>query len=93
MLQCTLTFDTAATDGDVDALFVRPLTKLAMIIDPNGPENKRRPPLVRVKWSLHPASDIIGVITSVATTFTTFLPSGVPVGAVLAEGPAWSTSI
>ena len=47
------------------------LLKLASAIDPDGPEEKRRPPRVSVKWGVLP--EFQGVIESIGTKYTMFV--------------------
>jgi hypothetical protein len=47
--------------------------------DADGPEDKKRPPKVGVKWGKLP--EFQGVIESVSTKYTMFLPDGTPVRA------------
>ena len=49
--------------------------------DPNGAEDKKRPPKVGVRWGVGKLPEFQGVIESVATKYTMFLPDGTPVRA------------
>lgn len=77
-----LEFDTSAGGTDVHAAHVVGLVALAMIMDPSpmAPEDKRRPPRVRVADG---AGAILfeGVVESVETRYTQFLANGTPVRA------------
>lgn len=76
-----LFFDTYEQGTDVHALYVTKLQQLALIMDADGEEIRKRPPLVRVLWGTGlPA--FYGVIESVDTKYTMFLPSGVAVRAM-----------
>jgi hypothetical protein len=75
-----LLFDTFDLGTDVDAAHVAALMQLAMIMDPGGPEDRKRPTRVRVVWGSMP--DFEGVIESVNVKYTMFLPDGTPVRAV-----------
>jgi hypothetical protein len=75
-----LFFDTYEMGTDVHALHVAPLLQLAMVMDPDGAEDKKRPTRVKVLWgtTLPPFE---GVIESIGTKYTMFLPTGIPVRA------------
>jgi hypothetical protein len=49
--------------------------------DPNGSEDKKRPPKVGVKWGAGKLPEFQGVIESVSAKYITFLPDGTPVRA------------
>jgi Contractile injection system tube protein len=75
-----LFFDTYEAGTDVEGLYVSKLLALAMVMDTNGAEDKKRPPRVKVQWGtgdLH----FDGVIESVSVKYTMFLPAGTPVRA------------
>lgn len=75
-----LFFDTYEKGTDVHASHVSKLLELAMVMEPNGSEEKKRPTRVQVIWGNGlPAFE--GVIESIGTKYTMFLPSGVPVRA------------
>lgn len=76
-----LMFDTYETATDVHATHVAPLLSLAMVMDPNGAEDKKRPTRVKVIWGAGVLPAFEGVIESVGTKYTMFLPSGMPVRA------------
>lgn len=76
-----LMFDGFETGTNVHTAFVDPLMKLTLVQDPNGPEDKRRPPRVSVKWGEGKLPEFQGVIESVSTKYTLFLPDGTPVRA------------
>ena len=59
-----LMFDTSESGVDVHDSFVANLLKLAAIQDENGPEDKKRPPKVAVRWGAFPEFE--GVIGSVS---------------------------
>jgi len=74
-----LMFDTYEQGTDVHATYVAALLKMAMVMDPNGSEDKKRPPRVKVQFGTLPAFQ--GVIESIGTKYTMFLPTGMPVRA------------
>ena len=76
-----LMFDTHEAGTNVHTVFVDSLVKLALVQDPNGAEEKRRPPRVGVKWGVGTLPEFQGVIDSVSTKYTMFLPDGTPVRA------------
>lgn len=75
-----LTFDTYESRQDVHTTYLSRLFALASVMEPSGPEDKRRPPRVKVVWG---ASGLVfeGVIEQLSTRYTAFLPTGVPVRA------------
>lgn len=75
-----LAFDTFDARTDVHAAYLAKLVALTTVMDPNGPEDKRRPTRVKVQWGQAPIS-FDGVIESTAIRYTTFLPDGTPVRA------------
>jgi hypothetical protein len=77
-----LLFDGFETGTNVHTQFVASLVKLASVQDANGPEDKRRPPRVGVKWGNGTLPEFLGVVESVATRYTMFLPDGTPVRAI-----------
>lgn len=77
-----LMFDGYEDEVNVHSKYVGPLLKLAMVrsSDQGAPEEKKRPPRVQVLWGGGlPAFE--GVIESVSTKYTMFLPNGTPVRA------------
>ena len=76
-----LMFDTFESRADVHAAFVANLVKLAMVQDPDGAEDRKRPPKVAVRWGGTKLPDFEGVIESISTKYTMFLPDGTPVRA------------
>ena len=76
-----LMFDGFESGTNVHTAFVDSLVRLACIQDPNGPEDKKRPPRVGVKWGTGRLPEFQGVIESVGTKYTLFLPDGTPVRA------------
>jgi hypothetical protein len=74
-----LMFDTFEAGTDVNTTFVDHLMKLALVQDPAGAAEKRRPPKVSVKWGKLP--ELQGVIEAVSTRYTMFEPDGTPVRA------------
>lgn len=75
-----LEFDTSADGTDVHGAYVSKLVALAMATDPNGPEAKKRPTRVKVTAGIG-AIAFEGVIESIGTKYTMFLPDGTPVRA------------
>ena len=76
-----LMFDGFETGTNVHTAFVDNLVKLALVQDPSGAEEKKRPPKVGVKWGSGKLPEFEGVIESVSTKYTMFLPDGTPVRA------------
>jgi hypothetical protein len=76
-----LVFDTYEAGTNVHTGFVENLLTLALVQDPNGAEDKKRPPKVAVKWAGGKLPEFQGVIESVSTKYTMFLPDGTPVRA------------
>jgi hypothetical protein len=76
-----LMFDAFESDGNVQVQ-VAMLQRMAMVRDPaeSAPEDKKRPPLVEVRWDGGLPS-FKGVIESVGTKYTMFSPKGHPVRA------------
>ncbi|HVV85095.1 MAG TPA: hypothetical protein VHE35_18650 [Kofleriaceae bacterium] len=79
-LSLELFFDTYESGGSVKTAFVDALTRLVRVIDPDGPEEQKRPPIVQVRWGTGMPT-FIGVINSLSTKLTMFLPDGTPVRA------------
>ena len=77
-----LLFDGFETATNVHTAFVENLLKLAMVKNPDGAEDAKRPPKVRVRWAGVTVPDFEGVIESVSTKYTMFLPDGTPVRAL-----------
>jgi hypothetical protein len=82
-LSMELMFDTYEEEGDVqDHLAL--LMRLATVIDPTATdhsEKDRRPSLVQVQWGKPDMPIFRGVISSISTKLTMFLPCGTPVRA------------
>jgi len=76
-----LFFDTFEAGTNVHTGFVENLVTLARVQDPNGSEDKKRPPKVGVKWGGGKLPEFQGVIESVSVKYTMFLPDGMPVRA------------
>jgi hypothetical protein len=81
----TLEFDTSADGTDVHSAYVTRLVALAMVMDSSAsaPEDKRRPMRVKVVDGAG-AIAFEGVIESIETRYTMFLPDGTPVQATCA---------
>lgn len=75
-----LMFDTSKQGTDVHATHVAGLLALAMVMDANGPEDKRRPTRVKISWGTS-LPTFEGVIESIGTKYTMFLADGTPVRA------------
>lgn len=80
-LSLELMFDTYEQETDVQD-YVKKLMKLTTVMEQsaNGEENKR-PSLVQVQWGKPDMPIFEGVIASVSTKLTMFMPSGMPVRA------------
>ncbi len=76
-----LMFDTYELGIDVHSTHVARLLSLAMVMDPNGTEDRKRPTRVQVRWGAGILPVFEGVIESVGTKYTMFLPDGTPVRA------------
>lgn len=82
-LSMELFFDTFEQETDVQ-VYLAKLLKLASVIDPdtsNHSEKDKRPTLVQVQWGKPDMPIFRGVISSLSTKLTMFLPSGTPVRA------------
>ena len=76
-----LMFDGFETGTNVHTAFVDNLIKLTLAQDPNGAEDKKRPPKVGVRWGSGKLPEFQGVVETVSTKYTMFLPDGTPVRA------------
>jgi hypothetical protein len=76
-----LLFDTYEEGGNVHTKYVADLVKLSMVRNPDGSEEEKRPPKVGVKWADGALPEFLGVVESVGTKYTMFLPDGTPVRA------------
>ena len=74
-----LFFDEYESGGNVHTKYVEKLLGFTRVMDPSksAPEDKRRPTRVRIAWG-GGIPDFEGVIESVSTKYTMFLPSGAP---------------
>ncbi|MBP7418817.1 MAG: hypothetical protein KA911_09445 [Xanthomonadales bacterium] len=81
----TLEFDTSANGTDVHSAYVSQLVALSLVMDASGtgPQDKRRPTRVKVAAGAG-AIAFEGVIESIDTRYTEFLPDGTPVRATCA---------
>lgn len=82
-LSMELMFDTYEQEEDVQVHLAQ-LMRLASVIDPaakDHSEKDRRPTLVQVQWGKPDMPIFRGVIASISTKLTMFLPSGMPVRA------------
>lgn len=78
-LSVELFFDTYEQGTDVHATYVASLLKMAEVMNEDGSEEQKRPPMVKVTWGTLP--EFKGVLESVSTKFTMFTPAGIPVRA------------
>jgi len=62
-------------------VYVQKLLLLASVMKPDGTEMEKRPSLVQVRWGNPDLPVFEGVVQSVSTKLTMFLPSGTPVRA------------
>ncbi len=74
-------FDTYEEGSNVHTKYVGPLIALAMVMEPGGKEEKKRPPRVRILWGNGALPQFDGVIASVGTKYTMFKADGTPVRA------------
>lgn len=81
-LSMELLFDTYEQGVDVTKAYVEKLRLLASVMDPDGVERYKRPPLVEVRWYDDAYTPFRGVIESLSTKYTMFTSSGMPVRAV-----------
>jgi hypothetical protein len=81
LMSFELMFDTFESGTNVHTAFVANLLKLATVQDPDGAEDKKRPPRVAVRWGTGTLPEFEGVIESVSVKYTMFLPDGTPVRA------------
>ncbi|HSP17204.1 MAG TPA: hypothetical protein VLV78_20845 [Thermoanaerobaculia bacterium] len=77
-LSFDLAFDTFESKESVYDKYVRPLETLTAI-DPD----LQRPPMVQVVWGSNELPGFKGVLDSVSTKYTMFLPNGTPVRATV----------
>jgi hypothetical protein len=73
-----LMFDTYEDGSNVHTKYVAKLMQLAMVMDPDGAEEKKRPTRVKVQWASGKLPAFEGVIESIGTKYTMFLPDGTP---------------
>lgn len=77
-----LTFDGYETGTNVHDTYVKKLTRMAEARDDSSSaEDQKRPPKVQVIWGNGALPNFVGVIESVSTKYTMFLPDGKPVRA------------
>lgn len=78
-LDFELFFDEYESGGNVHSKYVETLLSYTRVMDPSktAPEDKRRPTRVRIKWG-NGIPPFEGVIESVTTKYTMFLPTGEP---------------
>jgi hypothetical protein len=79
-LSMELTFDGFEDKVDVHTKYVDPLVKLTLVKNADGgSDDDKRPPKVMLVWDKLP--NFVGVVESVSTKYTMFLPDGTPVRA------------
>jgi len=78
-----LFFDTYELGVDVHAKYVKHLIALMDVINVDGKEDQKRPPRIQLEWGGKFPS-FIGVVASVSTKYTMFLPDGTAVRATCA---------
>ncbi|HWB76323.1 MAG TPA: hypothetical protein VG755_15240 [Nannocystaceae bacterium] len=78
-----LMFDTFEANTDVQSVYIDKLMAFALVIDPMGSEDKKRPPRVKVQWGTS-ALHFEGVVQSIDCKYTMFAPDGKPVRATCA---------
>jgi hypothetical protein len=76
-----LLFDTVEAGTNVHTGYLEKLLALALVQNANGSDDQKRPPRVSVKWGAGKLPEFQGVIESVSTKYTMFLPDGTPVRA------------
>jgi hypothetical protein len=81
-LAMELLFDTYEEGVDVTKKYVDKLRLLTSVMDPDDVERYQRPPLVEVRWYDDAYVPFRGVIESLSTKYTMFMPSGMPVRAI-----------
>lgn len=87
-LTLELFFDTYETVGpggkpyDVHEEYIKKLQLLTYVMNPEGDEWERRPPRVMVLWG-EDLPRFVGVVESVSTKYTMFMPGGRPVRATV----------
>jgi hypothetical protein len=82
-LSLELMFDTYEAGEDVHEMYVKHLVGLMDVInaEPDAREDEKRPPRVQLAWG-GKMPKFIGVVASVSTKYTLFLPGGTPVRAI-----------
>ncbi len=73
-----LMFDTYELGTNVHTVFVDNLVKMGMVRNPDGSEEEKRPPKVKVQWANGALPAFEGVVESVETKYTMFFPDGTP---------------
>ena len=77
-----LTFDGFEKGTDVHGTYIQKLTKMtAPQVSDSNKDDEKRPPKVKVTWGSKKLPDFVGVVESVSTKYTLFLPDGTPVRA------------
>jgi contractile injection system tube protein len=79
LMSFELMFDGFESGTNVHTAFVANLLKPTLAQDVGASDGTKRPPRVSVKWGVFP--EFQGVIESVSTKYTMFLPDGTPVRA------------
>lgn len=79
-LTVELFFDGYETRQNVQRDYVAKLSLLRRVMKPSGDEEAKRPPIVELRWAAGLES-FRGVVESLSTKLTMFLPDGTPVRA------------
>lgn len=74
------TYEEPRGQHNVKTRFVEPLGRLLRVLDPDGDEDRQRPPLVELRWDPG-LPRFRGVLESMSTKLTMFLADGTPVRA------------
>ena len=81
-LSLELTFDGFETNTNVHTTYVDTLVKMTAPIDESSnSDDKKRPPMVKVVWGDGKLPPFQGVVESVSTKYTLFMPDGTQVRA------------
>lgn len=77
------TYEEPRGQQNVKTRFVEPLGRLLQVLEPDGAEDRRRPPMVELRWDPG-LPRFRGVVESLSTKLTMFLADGTPVRATCA---------
>jgi Contractile injection system tube protein len=79
-----LTFDGYEDGKNVHTEYVEKIVNMAMVMNEGGTkDDDKRPPKVSVVWGDNKLPKFTGVVESVSTKYTMFLPDGTPVRATV----------